>query len=625
GGWSGGEEEAVEESGEQYNISPCVSGHVVIARREISGPQTFCADVAPLGPSSQLALSGLCCTAQGNEKAIKNHEHCGGGAGSHDTMKTSLQVLRCQLLSVLAFLAMPVGLVSSAQELYLSQTSQDSVSMAASHSGPPSAPKPPSLDLHQEGSSSGEWSSIRGTQDSNIILPTVALHPLALLRATQTSSLAHDDSPLHDTNNVTPNTVSTESRENQPLESSSDIVNRGHMHKLVRVPQVHNPVTVSTNQASSSPRSPSTAAPNIDVESAARGPPNPLALMSSSESDRGDTLAAHHVKPQKLSVEEPKDTGRQYVPDVERPSLTSLSRSSVDADPVPGLKLREPAGGAPELPAHHTITLREVHAVNEPPTQQLSLSTLAPVKSQLENLTSTGPTAILSTEPSVNTQNPTITPNNHSATNETTTEEGHGTENALLGHLKGNITAYGGLLSNSSAVEDVPARGNSSESPSTGSGNSSEPLSTGSGNYLIRQVPATTQDPWTPGNSSGPTVDSPLSRMTICLSRMDIVWIVLAISVPVSSCSVLLTVCCMRRKKKSSSQENNLSYWNNAITMDYFSRHAVELPREIHTLESEEHDTCLPPNGDYSGSSVVLVNPFCQETLFINRDKASAI
>uniref|UniRef100_A0AAQ4S0V5 Transmembrane protein 108 n=1 Tax=Gasterosteus aculeatus aculeatus TaxID=481459 RepID=A0AAQ4S0V5_GASAC len=89
--------------------------------------------------------------------------------------------------------------------------------------------------------------------------------------------------------------------------------------------------------------------------------------------------------------------------------------------------------------------------------------------------------------------------------------------------------------------------------------------------------------------------------------------------------TVLLTVCCMRRKKKSSSQENNLSYWNNAITMDYFSRHAVELPREIHTLESEDQDSCLPPNGDYSGSSVVLVNPFCQETLFINRDKASAI
>lgn len=31
--------------------------------------------------------------------SLDNHEHCGGGAGSHDTMKTSLQVLRCQLLS----------------------------------------------------------------------------------------------------------------------------------------------------------------------------------------------------------------------------------------------------------------------------------------------------------------------------------------------------------------------------------------------------------------------------------------------------------------------------------------------------------------------------------------------
>ncbi|CAG05512.1 unnamed protein product, partial [Tetraodon nigroviridis] len=30
---------------------------------------------------------------------VENHEHCGGGAGAHDTMKTSLQVLRCQLLS----------------------------------------------------------------------------------------------------------------------------------------------------------------------------------------------------------------------------------------------------------------------------------------------------------------------------------------------------------------------------------------------------------------------------------------------------------------------------------------------------------------------------------------------
>ncbi|XP_061522455.1 transmembrane protein 108 [Phycodurus eques] len=148
----------------------------------------------------------------------------------------------------------------------------------------------------------------------------------------------------------------------------------------------------------------------------------------------------------------------------------------------------------------------------------------------------------------------------------------------------------------------------------------------GSGGFLNRQVPATTRDPRGADNSSGSAPDStPSSRVAVCLSRMDIVWIVLAIGVPVSTCSVLLTVCCMRRRKKSSGQESNLSYWNNAITMDYFSRHAVELPREIHTLESEEHDSCLPPNGDYGTGSVVLVNPFCQETLFIKRDKASAV
>lgn len=49
----------------------------------------------------------------------------------------------------------------------------------------------------------------------------------------------------------------------------------------------------------------------------------------------------------------------------------------------------------------------------------------------------------------------------------------------------------------------------------------------------------------------------------------------------------------MRRKKKSSSQENNLSYWNNAITMDYFNRHAVELPREITSLDNAEVHTVL--------------------------------
>ncbi|CAK6967476.1 transmembrane protein 108 [Scomber scombrus] len=558
---------------------------------------------------------------------IENHEHCGGGAGSHDTMKTSLQVLRCQLLSVLAFLALPAGLLSSAQEPHLIQTSQDSVSMAAAHISPLSAPKSSQMDLHLEGSGSGEWSSTGGTQPSDIILPTVTLHPLAWRHLTQTqtqtSSLAHEKPPIHDTDTVTPNTVSatpdhvTESHANQPQEPSSDIINRGHMHKLVRVPQVYNPVTVSTNQASSSssPKSPSTDVPNIDVESAARGASNPVALMSNSGSDRGDTLGpelpAHSVLSPKLSEEEPTDTSQLS-------SMTSLSSSSMD-----GLNLRKQAQGVQEMAAHHTITLREVPSNPEPPTDPLVTepTSVSPVKSPPENLASTMSTPAQPTETATNTQSPTVIINNHTVANETTTKDsqgvdltsphGHGTDNVTQ---PGNITSSRDLLPTSSTAKEAPAQENSSESPSTASRN-----------FLNRQVPATTEDPSTVGNSSGSTIDSPVSRMTICLSRMDIVWIVLAISVLVSSCSILLTVCCMRRKKKSSSQENNLSYWNNAITMDYFSRHAVELPREIHTLESEEQDSCLPPNGDYSGSSVVLVNPFCQETLFINRDKASAI
>uniref|UniRef100_A0A7N4NS26 Transmembrane protein 108 n=1 Tax=Sarcophilus harrisii TaxID=9305 RepID=A0A7N4NS26_SARHA len=138
-----------------------------------------------------------------------------------------------------------------------------------------------------------------------------------------------------------------------------------------------------------------------------------------------------------------------------------------------------------------------------------------------------------------------------------------------------------------------------------------------------------TWKPGMPGNISHVTEgDKPQHRPTICLSKMDIVWVILAISVPISSCSVLLTVCCMRRKKKTSNPENNLSYWNNAITMDYFNRHAVELPREIQSLETSEDQLSeprSPANGDYRGSGIVLVNPFCQETLFVGSDQVSEI
>ncbi|KAM9187885.1 transmembrane protein 108 [Dugong dugon] len=154
-------------------------------------------------------------------------------------------------------------------------------------------------------------------------------------------------------------------------------------------------------------------------------------------------------------------------------------------------------------------------------------------------------------------------------------------------------------------------------------------VSTATGNFLNRLVPAGTWKPGTVGNISHVAEgDKPQHRATICLSKMDIIWVILAISVPISSCSVLLTVCCMRRKKKTANPENNLSYWNNAITMDYFSKHAVELPREIQSLETSEDQLSeprSPANGDYRDTGMVLVNPFCQETLFVGNDQVSEI
>ncbi|XP_067853652.1 uncharacterized protein tmem108 isoform X2 [Heptranchias perlo] len=157
----------------------------------------------------------------------------------------------------------------------------------------------------------------------------------------------------------------------------------------------------------------------------------------------------------------------------------------------------------------------------------------------------------------------------------------------------------------------------------------SESDTTAAGSFLNRIVPAGTRGPETPGNISHVTeVDKPQQKATICLSKVDIAWIILAVSVPVSSC-FLLTVCCMQKKRKTSNPENNSSYWNNAITMDYFNRHAVELPREIQSLEtSEDHlsEPRSPPNGDYVDTGMVLVNPFCQETLFsANAERVSQL
>lgn len=387
--------------------------------------------------------------------------------------------------------------------------------MAVTHSSPLSPPKPPALDWHQEGSSSGEWSP-KGMQPTNSLLPLAALPPFPLHQLSQTSSLAKEDPPVYATNTVIPNTVSADSHGSHPREPSSDVVNQGLMHKLVRA---HNPVTVSTNQASSSSSSPkflNAEIPNIDVESAARGAPNPLAPALSSGSDRGDALDAHHKEPQKLS---PEELRQQRLPHLQPPS--SLS---VDANAARGLKLREHAVGAPEMALHHTITLREVHGEKEPPTPELNITTVESPP-QIQTIpASTTP----STETSVTSQNITLTPVTHTTANVTATVGGQALSSVQskstdpLGNA--TATAYGEHFSKSTSVKE------------TQQGNGSEPTSTTMGNFQNRQVPATTHEPPAPGNSSGATVDPASSQKPICLNRMTIVWIVLAISVLVSSC-----------------------------------------------------------------------------------------
>lgn len=382
----------------------------------------------------------------------------------------------------------------SAQELYHSQTSQVSVSMKATHNRLLSSPEPPSESSHQEGSSSGEWSS-KGPQTSNIILPN-----LGLLFYT-----------IHDTQTITPNTVSADSHVTQPQEPRSGFVNQGPpIQKFVRVPQVQNPVA-SRNQTSSRPNISSTVLPNVNAESAARRAPNPL------ESDGGDTFAADHRKPQKLSVWEPND---QLQPS----SLAARSSSDV---PAQGLKLRAQGVGSPALHVHHTITSRETHPGNETPTDPLLVESnegaVTPLSSPSKNATSTEPNIVLSTEPDLQTESSTI--NNTPATTEDgQVVTGNVTDSPPMGQQEGNLTTPTELLPNSSSVEETSAQGNGSET-----------LSTASGNLPNVQVPETTSDPRPAGNTSCSTVNCLPSEGDICLKKMEIVWMVLAISVPVAS------------------------------------------------------------------------------------------
>ncbi|XP_036375070.1 transmembrane protein 108-like [Megalops cyprinoides] len=436
-------------------------------------------------------------------------------------MKRSLQVLSCQLLSVLVILLLPAEGVSSTQERRVSRVPPDSglhlaVSMATQ--SPTPTPSPDVLALHE--------GYRRGAGPTQAVSHTVAVDILGWLQTTS------------------------------PLGAEA-------------LSQLHSPWPLS----------------NLPLDA--------KTLLPGPGTSRGDMLES--LGPvQVVSVEDPTDSGGPHPASKLRPNLSTTLEQEHR-----GLSQSLLGRARP-----HVIALREVH-----PSPSDSWATPRPAmdgsSTELPNSVPPSPSFSRTTAGSDITV--------HSTTDVPPI----------------NVTDSGTSLDNGTDSAPLPPP-DGAPSPSRGG---EPPVWDGSstvgptGGLLDRLFPAVTAGPGGPGgpgNHTDPSLAPPHPSPALCLSRVEVIWMVLAISVPVASCSVLLTVCCMRtrKKKKASGQESSLSYWNDAITMDYFSRHAVELPREIQPLETaEEQETFLSPNGDYVDNGMVLVNPFCQETLFISREK----
>ncbi|XP_051538826.1 transmembrane protein 108-like [Myxocyprinus asiaticus] len=533
-------------------------------------------------------------------------------------MKRSLQVLSHQLLSVLLILFVPVGLVFSAEELHPSQTPGDLISMSTSSRT--LATLSPGPSSWQDGSSSGELHN-QALDSLEAILRSSAIHPLQTPKTTASSAVVKTIAATERTTAVGANEVhSVPTLAFGPKDQTPSLIPLSAEKadvptKLASVRKFNRTNSVQTQNFSTNTYKPSTInrkpvhsikpsglisrtqinATGLESGNQATNFGSGHNFPSGTESDVASGVESHQeIKQAEFGMLEPIDH-------IQHPS--SLLPSSFSS--------AKTQKGQNALAPHHTITVRDVSSTEKP---TLPLETVGVALPQTDNQSPPPALAL---------------PSNHSKTSDPTSlaENRAYVENDVDAPGGGNGTTNmtnDSLLSLMNVSEVI----NSTVAlwPAMNDSDVSEAPSTASGSFMNRQVPATTQSPWGSVNQSSPALVPPHEKNTICLDKMDIVWLVFAISVPVSSCSVLLTVCCMRKKKKSSTQENNLSYWNDAITMDYFTRHAVELPREIQSLETaEEQETFLPPNGDYSDSGVVLVNPFCQETLFINRDKASDI
>ncbi|KAL7840576.1 hypothetical protein AOLI_G00258990 [Acnodon oligacanthus] len=520
------------------------------------------------GLASQLTDHFVCLCLLPTE----NHEHCGGRAGPHDTMKRSLQVLPNQLLSVLLILSVPERLVSFAEELYPSWTPRSFVSMVTTSRALPVVPV--RLPDWIQTQTPTPTPTPTPSQDRTILArTTVGPSPGDQLLGTRIqqhglNSAGPQSNRTSSGSVFTPSQVQNSSTNSAKLPSKPLPISKGPASRIDHTGMVRRKQTGVTGSDSAGSALSGT---GNDVAPVARGPQSTESTQQGAPTERGDTLRQGQAGGERHAI-----TLRNAPPLTEGPTLLTTADIPLVTQPKPS----------------HPSLASNLATTTTPSSETKTKTSLSSPSSVVAGTSGSATKTVGGTQ---------------APTNVSTDIDSFSPRGNARGSFNGSESASGNIQ------------------PPQNDSNASESTSTANGNFQNSVVPGTARGPLGTWNQSGPTVDSD-TRTTICLGKMDIIWVVLAISVPVSSCSVLLTVCCMRKKKKSASQENNLSYWNNAITMDYFSRHAVELPREIQPLETaDEQETCLPPNGDYSDSGVVLVNPFCQETLFINRDKASDI
>ncbi|KAL0157187.1 hypothetical protein M9458_048433, partial [Cirrhinus mrigala] len=389
---------------------------------------------------------------------------------------------------VLLILYVPVGLVFSAEELHPSQTPLDLASMSTSSRTLTTLSTRPlswqegsrTGDLHNQSLASLEAISRPTTVSFQTLKNTV---PPAVIQTTTVG--VHPFSPR---DQALPRVPLPEAE--GPQLTSRGMFNRTSSGFLTIKTQDQN-FSTNTDKPSTISRKPVN---QFEPSGLVRG--NQISATGSDSGNQATNSGSGHSF---LS-----GTGSNVAPGAEGLSGTSDTGEMGVKEPIQHLPSEHRGQNTNKAALHHTITLRDVSSMEKP---TLPLQTVGALSQ----------TEIQSPPPALaQTSNPTS-----SAESENSVEGGrNGTTNMT-------IDSFVSLNNATDVINSTDASW-----PAANYSNISEAPSTASGSYMNRQVPATTQGPWGSGNQSGPAQGSPHKKNTICLDKMDIVWLVLAISVP---------------------------------------------------------------------------------------------